>query len=64
MREIFEIAHDMAQDLFRVGAIDEITKQEIETMCAFIGSVVQCDACKSSAGSSERETSHSSEQIQ
>ncbi len=33
MSEILDIAHEMAQDLFRVGAMDEITKREIDALC-------------------------------
>ena len=33
MSEILDIAHEMAQDLFKVGAMDEITMREIEALC-------------------------------
>jgi putative transcriptional regulator len=33
MSEILDIAHEMAQDLFRVGAMDEITKRDIDALC-------------------------------
>lgn len=33
MSEILDIAHDMARDLFKVGAMDEITMREIEALC-------------------------------
>jgi putative transcriptional regulator len=33
MSEILDIAHEMAQDLFKVGAMDEITKREIDALC-------------------------------
>ena len=33
MSEIFNIAHDMAKDLFKVGAMNEITMREIDTLC-------------------------------
>ena len=33
MREILNIAHEMAQDLFKVGAMDEITMREIDMLC-------------------------------
>jgi len=33
MSEILNIAHDMAKDLFKVGAMDEITMREIDTLC-------------------------------
>lgn len=33
MTEILDIAHDMAQDLFKVGAMDEITMREIDALC-------------------------------
>ncbi len=33
MSEILDIAHEMAQDLFKAGAMDEITMREIEALC-------------------------------
>ena len=33
MSEILNIAHDMAKDLFKVGAMDEITMREIDALC-------------------------------
>jgi len=33
MGEILDIAHEMAQDLFKVGAMDEITMREVEGLC-------------------------------
>jgi putative transcriptional regulator len=33
MSEILNIAHDMAKDLFKVRAMDEITMREIDTLC-------------------------------
>jgi len=33
MSEILDIANEMAQDLFKVGAMDEITLREIEALC-------------------------------
>ena len=33
MSKILDIAHDMARDLFEVGAIDEITMREMESLC-------------------------------
>ncbi len=33
MGEILDIAHEMAQDLFKVGAMDEITMREVESLC-------------------------------
>jgi len=33
MSEILNIAHDMAKDLFKVGAMDEITMREIDSLC-------------------------------
>jgi len=33
MSEILNIAHEMARDLFKAGAMDEITMREIETLC-------------------------------
>lgn len=33
MSEILDIAHDMAKDFFKVGAIDEITKRELDALC-------------------------------
>jgi hypothetical protein len=41
MSEILDIAHEMARDLFEVGAIDEITMREIEALCASIETAVQ-----------------------
>ena len=31
--QISDIAHEMAQDLFKAGAIDEITMREVEALC-------------------------------
>jgi putative transcriptional regulator len=33
MSDILEMAHDMAQDLHAVGAMDEITLREIDRLC-------------------------------
>ena len=33
MSEISDIAHEMAQDLFKAGAMDEITMREIDALC-------------------------------
>lgn len=33
MSEILDIAHEMACDLFRVGAMDEITMRKIDALC-------------------------------
>ena len=33
MSEILDIAHEIAQDLFKVGAVDEITMREIDALC-------------------------------
>ncbi len=33
MSEILDIAHEMGKDLLRVGAIDEITMRELDTLC-------------------------------
>lgn len=33
MTEILDIAHEMAQDLFKVGAMDEITMHTIDALC-------------------------------
>lgn len=33
MSKILDIAHDMAKDLFKVGAMDEITLKEIGSLC-------------------------------
>ena len=33
MSEILDIAHEMAQDLFKVGAMDEITMRKVEELC-------------------------------
>jgi putative transcriptional regulator len=31
--EVLNIAHEMAQDLFKVGAMDKTTMREIEKLC-------------------------------
>ena len=33
MSEILDIAHEMARDLFKVGAMDEITMRKINALC-------------------------------
>lgn len=33
MSEILDVAHEMAKDLFRVGAMDEITMHEMDSLC-------------------------------
>jgi putative transcriptional regulator len=33
MSEILDIAHKMARDLFKVGAMDEITMREMDALC-------------------------------
>jgi putative transcriptional regulator len=33
MSEILDIANDMAQGLFKAGAMDEITLREVEALC-------------------------------
>ena len=33
MTEILDIAHEMAQDLFKAGAMDEISMRRIEALC-------------------------------
>jgi len=33
MTEILDIANEMAQDLFKVGAMDEITMRKIASLC-------------------------------
>lgn len=33
MTEILDISHEMAQDLFKVGAMDEVTMRAIEALC-------------------------------
>lgn len=33
MTEILDIANQMAQDLFKVGAMDEITMRKIDALC-------------------------------
>lgn len=33
MNEILDIAHEMAKDLFKVGAMDEITMHMIDVLC-------------------------------
>ena len=33
MSEILDIAHEMAKDLFEVGAMDEITMRKVDALC-------------------------------
>ena len=33
MSEILDIAHEMARDLFKVGAMDEITMRKMDALC-------------------------------
>jgi DNA-binding transcriptional regulator YiaG len=33
MSEILDIAHEMAQALFKVGAVDEITMHKMDALC-------------------------------
>lgn len=33
MRDILDIAHDMAVDLHKAGAIDEITMRKVDALC-------------------------------
>lgn len=33
MSEILDIAHEMAQDLFKSGAMDEITMRKVDALC-------------------------------
>jgi len=33
MSEILDIAHEMAKDLFKAGAMNEITMREVESLC-------------------------------
>jgi len=33
MSELLDIANEMARDLFKVGAMDEITKRKIDALC-------------------------------
>ena len=33
MSEILDIANDMAKDLFKAGAMDEITMRQVEALC-------------------------------
>jgi putative transcriptional regulator len=33
MSEILDIAHEMARDLFKVGAMDEITMHKMDALC-------------------------------
>jgi putative transcriptional regulator len=33
MSEILDIAHEMAQDLFNVGAMDDVTMFKVEELC-------------------------------
>ncbi|GAB0056791.1 hypothetical protein SIID45300_01103 [Candidatus Magnetaquicoccaceae bacterium FCR-1] len=33
MREILDVAHEMACDLAKVGALDEITMRQIDALC-------------------------------
>jgi putative transcriptional regulator len=33
MSEILDIAHEMARDLFKAGAMDEITMRKVDALC-------------------------------
>jgi len=33
MSDLLNIAHDMGKDLFEVGAMDKVTKQQLDTLC-------------------------------
>ena len=33
MSEILDIVHEMAQDLFKAGAMDEITMRQVDALC-------------------------------
>ncbi|MBF0537335.1 MAG: hypothetical protein HQL03_03675 [Nitrospirae bacterium] len=33
MTEILDVAHEMAKDLFKVGAMDEVTMRTIDALC-------------------------------
>jgi DNA-binding transcriptional regulator YiaG len=33
MSEILDIAHDMGRDLFKAGAMDEITMRQVKALC-------------------------------
>ena len=33
MSEILDIAHDLARDLFKAGAMDEITMRQVKALC-------------------------------
>ena len=33
MSKILDIAHEMAKDLFEVGAMDEVTMRTVESLC-------------------------------
>ena len=33
MSELLDIAHEMAQDLFKAGAMDEITMRKVDALC-------------------------------
>lgn len=33
MSEILDIAHDMGKDLFKVGAMNDITKRKLDALC-------------------------------
>jgi len=33
MSKILDISHEMAQDLFKVGAMDEITMRKVDALC-------------------------------
>jgi len=33
MSELLEAVHEMAQDLYHAGAMDEITMRQIDTLC-------------------------------
>jgi putative transcriptional regulator len=33
MSDLLNIAHDMGKDLFEVGAMDKLTKRQLDTLC-------------------------------
>ncbi len=52
MSEILDIAHEMAQDLFKAGAMDEITMREIDALCLLAKRPIRSEA----SGASGRPT--------
>ena len=35
MRDILKVAHEMAQDLHEIGAMDDVTMRKMDVLCSF-----------------------------